>query len=51
MQGEEESGQKIYLKSKTKQYSLGLGLNLDEQEWLVHEIESWLEDNRQAEDL
>jgi serine/threonine protein kinase len=48
MQGEEESGQKIYLKSKTKQHSLGLGLNLDEQECLVREIEGWLEENRQA---
>ncbi len=36
------------LKSTTKQYSFGLGLNSFEQEWLVSEIEGWLEENRQT---
>jgi eukaryotic-like serine/threonine-protein kinase len=31
------------LRSTTKQYSFGLGLNSFEQEWLVSEIEGWLE--------
>lgn len=43
IQGDEDE-QKVYLlKSRTKQYSFGLGLNSFEQEWLVSEIEGWLE--------
>jgi serine/threonine protein kinase len=31
------------LRSNTKRYSFGLGLSPDKQEWLVSEIEGWLE--------
>ncbi|MGA7954801.1 MAG: serine/threonine-protein kinase [Gloeobacterales cyanobacterium] len=37
------------LRSTTKQYPFAFGLNPFEQEWLVSEIEGWLEQNSQAE--
>jgi serine/threonine protein kinase len=49
-QGKVEEGEQrvCLLKSNAKKHSFGLGLDPDEQEWLVSEIESWLEDTRQA---
>jgi serine/threonine protein kinase len=47
-QGKVEEGEQrvCLLKSNMKKYSFGLGLDPDEQEWLVREIEGWLESAR-----